>query len=653
VIETPDEAVEDEAGEELDAGESAQDDSSQDESDSLIDIDILASASAVGLSGTDASDLEASTPDTESSEAGEAQDNQTLDDSGMFSDDSGILDAGDTGVDLDDAPASDLDDSIGGLHDSGQASGLGEAASLDDVASDEKIEDALDEADEAEDEPLSEGLNQEAELQESERQLLLTEQEQSQAVTGYKRSKLVTLLLVVLISAAVGFGGWYGYEYFSNKTVASDTQTRQNPDNIDTSTTDPVVNEPDEDAPVNPPKQRTGPAGIPDIAPPKQRSGFVGIPDIPAKTPPADEPDNGTAEDVDPETQTAPGPVPIPDITDRPADTPSDTPSTDTSLAPDPFEDVDASVFDAPQAVPSPAEPGEDVTETPTEPEPVSQADPRADTAVVVAVEGDPAPDTASSVEPAPTEITTTDTTDVDTAAAPKPEADPTPAVSPDTDTTSSDPDESQLDVLAGVIDANNKPGVGVNEQAARAGAKRIVYLVDASGSLVDSFPRVLNELNSAIDQLQEDQAFTAIFFGAEGVTEVPPTGLKWADAQTKRNTRDWINPDRGNVTAWGRGDVMQALKRATGYGADEIVVLSDNLLGSRPSKAKIETLMDEIATITDGKVAKINVIQFFTRDPKQVLKTIAERFNGTYSLVPSIAEPSAEHPGEDPLVYP
>ncbi len=663
-VDTPAEAGDRELPDAADADESAVEASTADDPDSLIDIDILAAAATAGIiPETDAGN--ASAPDTDATPASEddatpAEDEtvtpDVLDanDSGPILDDSGIFDSADTGAGLEEDLSVDLDDSIDALPDTEPSTDEEAAESPGPqltTDSEEESDSAGDDSDV--DEPLTSDLDDEAKLQETERKLLLSQEEQSEAVASYKRSKVMALSVVVLILAVVVSGVWYGVVFINNRVDANDRMPKTPPRQTTAPESDKSIPAGLDETPAGPPEQ-TKPVAIPDIKPPEPKVGIVRIPDIPAKEPPADTVNQDADQDapVEPEPTPVTNDIPAADNTEAPIPALADS-----TPAPDPFEDVDTSVFDLPPVddpgtAETPDEVAPDTTGTmteqpgtdtpdpaPVEPEPTVSNDPAIDVPVEAAtateIETDPAPGTQI------TGAVSTDTTvDPETSAAPELSA---------TDT----PNQTQMNLLAGVMDDQNKPGTGVNEQAAFAGARRIVYLVDASGSLVDSFPRVLSELSFVIDNLEEGEAFTALFFGADGVTEVPPIGLKWADRQSKRDAKNWIDPENGNVNAWGRGDLMQALKLATDYGADEVVILSDNLLGRKPSQETIDTLLEDIAGITGDQVEKIHVIQFFTRDPKQVLKTIAERFNGSYSLIPAIAEPSAEAPGGDSLLFP
>ncbi len=626
------------------------DDPDTDDPDSLIDIDILASATPTDSwpktppATTDDQDPPPTVTDNESfttPDAPEDTQHSTPDDSGPPPDDSDILDSADTGRGLDqdlqidaDATPADQPDTPDTADDSAIDSPTDESPQAKAIDDDEPIQDT------AEDEPKSvEPEVVEPELEDSERELLLSPDEQTQAVAGYKRSKIKTLATLALVIAALSASGWFAFSYFTNRADA--TQTKQD-------TTQPNTRQATHatDLPIDPPQQDTTP--VDPIAPDATTDTTPSIPntDTPPITPlPEDPPTNDLTQDT-PELEPEPEPKPL--ATNN-VESPTPTP-THNALIADPFADVTTTVFDTTPDVFTNSTPNSTPAASPNTSPAEGDSSPGSDTSNTTDTTQEQQPTTAPPAE----NIVTPDPLNGTPPQAIDPPTDP---LEPDPATpdpnTATDLDQSQLDILAGVIDAQHKPGTQVADQAEFAGARRVVYVVDASGSLVDSFPRVLNELNLVISRLPKDQAFTAIFFGADGVIELPPVGLKWANPQTKRQARQWIDPDSGNVTAWGRGDFLQALQLATDYDAEEIILLSDNLIGSRPSQENIDALLNDIDNLTADKVQHIHVIQFFTRDPKQILKSIAERFNGTYNHIPAMTDSSAEHPSEGPLVQP
>ncbi len=66
-------------------------------------------------------------------------------------------------------------------------------------------------------------------------------------------------------------------------------------------------------------------------------------------------------------------------------------------------------------------------------------------------------------------------------------------------------------------------------------GVKKVVYVIDASGSLIDTLPLVIDQLQTSVMQLSDDQSFTVIFYQDDKTIEAQPAGLKPADRATKQ----------------------------------------------------------------------------------------------------------------------
>ncbi|MEO1236356.1 MAG: hypothetical protein AAFX76_06155 [Planctomycetota bacterium] len=109
-------------------------------------------------------------------------------------------------------------------------------------------------------------------------------------------------------------------------------------------------------------------------------------------------------------------------------------------------------------------------------------------------------------------------------------------------------------------------------------GATRVVYLIDASGSLIDTFPFVVAELQNALRQLGGDQAYAVMFFAGDRVVEAPPLGLTRATAAAVNTTTRWIDPSSGHVIPSGRPTADAALRRALAYSPDAVVLVSDGM---------------------------------------------------------------------------
>jgi len=200
-----------------------------------------------------------------------------------------------------------------------------------------------------------------------------------------------------------------------------------------------------------------------------------------------------------------------------------------------------------------------------------------------------------------------------------------------------------------GNTDGNGDFGVGMFGSGGNA--KRIAFVVDASGSMIDVLPFVINELKKVISELKSEQEFTIIFFNGEGITEVPGggarTGIRAATPDFKRQCASWISLGEHNVSPRGRGSVyaVEAIEQALKYNPQLVFLLSDNLtgggIGATTSEIFQPEVMDALREANDGNPpAKFNTIQFLYVDPlidaglKGTLQLIADETGGIYKFL-------------------
>jgi hypothetical protein len=216
------------------------------------------------------------------------------------------------------------------------------------------------------------------------------------------------------------------------------------------------------------------------------------------------------------------------------------------------------------------------------------------------------------------------------------------------TNLTSKVPTQTQLIGVAGGTSGKASPfGTAVGSGGPFAAgffgsggnARQIAYIVDASGSLIDTLPFVVVELKRSISELSEQQAFTVIFFQGNEVLEAPPAGLKKATPQNKQLVIQWIDPTSGNVVPGGRGNPVPAIKQALRYKPQLLFVLSDNITGRQHYEMNQARFMDEVTKANVGGT-KINTIQFLYPDPltkygfKGTLELLANESSGMYKFV-------------------
>lgn len=219
-----------------------------------------------------------------------------------------------------------------------------------------------------------------------------------------------------------------------------------------------------------------------------------------------------------------------------------------------------------------------------------------------------------------------------------------TPAMPMTAETPVTDPvPEPLLDptgLVAGQLDAPALPqwsAAGGGSAASFAGltttnARRIVYIIDASGSMVRFMPIVIEELGRSLLGLAPPQSFAVVFFQKNEALVVPPAGrlIPAADAE-KTRVMEWID---ANVIPDGRSNPVRAFERAIALQPDVIFVLSENITGTGQYEIDQRELLAILDRLNpkgrDGRrPVQINCIQFIERDPLATLRKIAEAHGG------------------------
>jgi hypothetical protein len=173
--------------------------------------------------------------------------------------------------------------------------------------------------------------------------------------------------------------------------------------------------------------------------------------------------------------------------------------------------------------------------------------------------------------------------------------------------------------------------------------AKRIAYLIDASGSLIDTLPFVIMELKRSISGLSDKQSFCVIFFQGEDAIEArgatQTSGLLPATPANKQAVMKWIDPASGNIVPHGESNPLPAFKKALGYRPQLLYILSDNITGEGRWEMDQKTVLQEIRSANISQT-KINTIQFLHDDPLvkygmgRTLEKISEQSGGIFKFV-------------------
>lgn len=178
--------------------------------------------------------------------------------------------------------------------------------------------------------------------------------------------------------------------------------------------------------------------------------------------------------------------------------------------------------------------------------------------------------------------------------------------------------------------------------------AQDIVYVVDASGSMISMFPVVLEYVQRSVSRLARTQRFQVIFYGPEEYVAAPHPGDVQEGLRATRLVR--ATPENiQTVMAWARGimpggrsNPVRALQTALSLQPQAIFVLSNSVTGLGQWEVDKGTLLKQIDQMNPAdakglRATVIKTIQFLDEDPEGVLKKIGEIHGGEdgYRFIP------------------
>lgn len=161
----------------------------------------------------------------------------------------------------------------------------------------------------------------------------------------------------------------------------------------------------------------------------------------------------------------------------------------------------------------------------------------------------------------------------------------------------------------------------GVGNEKAR-GATRIVYVVDRSGSMIDTFDLVREELVRSVSRLSMTQKFHVLFFNAGEPLENPPRKLVSAREVTKKELFEFIR----TVRPEGSTNPTRAMEKAFLHDPEIIFFLTDG--------AFHKTLLDHLRAWNRDRRVKIFTIAYVDPEGSELLEQIAREHGGEFRYV-------------------
>lgn len=176
--------------------------------------------------------------------------------------------------------------------------------------------------------------------------------------------------------------------------------------------------------------------------------------------------------------------------------------------------------------------------------------------------------------------------------------------------------------------------GLGIGGTAAPAffglggstrGVRTVIYVVDMSGSMLDTFEYVKQELRRSITALRRSQKFHLILFNHKPPLESPPGRLVNAVASRKKKLFEFL--DSPEVTPHGGTRPLPALHRALALKPDLIYLLSDG-------QGFPFDLLARLRQWNENQRTRISTIAYLDASGSTVLEAIARDNRGEFKIV-------------------
>jgi hypothetical protein len=186
----------------------------------------------------------------------------------------------------------------------------------------------------------------------------------------------------------------------------------------------------------------------------------------------------------------------------------------------------------------------------------------------------------------------------------------------------------SQSTVLAATPGAGETPGVSFGGVAAPA-ATRIVFVVDASGSMIGAFRAVIREVERTLRQLDSRQSFTVLLFQGDRVLS-PKTlrgGMRPATPTAVDAVVEWMR----DANPKDQSDPSKALKEAFSLDPQVVYLVSTDITGTgnyEVDREQLFTLLEKLNPRRgDGRRdTLVRCIQLLDEDRLGTLREIARR---------------------------
>jgi hypothetical protein len=159
--------------------------------------------------------------------------------------------------------------------------------------------------------------------------------------------------------------------------------------------------------------------------------------------------------------------------------------------------------------------------------------------------------------------------------------------------------------------------------------AHKVVYICDASGSMMSVFWRVRDKLRDSVSQLGLSQSFNVIFFSDVDVTTLSKNGLVVASPDNKRKALEMAE----KMSAAGTTDPLPAIRMAFAQQPELIYVLTDGF----DQVVSFDAVINEFRKLNVNKKVRVNTILIRSSgnaELERVVKIIASENGGVCKII-------------------
>ncbi len=177
-----------------------------------------------------------------------------------------------------------------------------------------------------------------------------------------------------------------------------------------------------------------------------------------------------------------------------------------------------------------------------------------------------------------------------------------------------------------------------------------VIFLIDASGSMIDRMPGVLEQVAAAVNRLGPDQRFNVLAFASGDVQSVFENPVR-ATAEAKAVARDWLHPRDTPVQPAGRTTLLPAVRFALSQKPDHVVLIADAATAApREGEESAQAMLAQIGFGPAGAI-RISTVEladdFTTQTSQSLLARIATQHQGQHHRVePDFRHRVTRHPG-------